>query len=247
MAKYIKTEEGYKTPDELNLGGEAPALIAGDYIEIKDNMIRSTLGDSLSTGADAVEKTYYSSGIYMDYYPSINKYITNGSFNPTPIAPPGNNDILIITISMSGQVYRKYTDIPYQADASGGGQAVCDSDITIRWNMEYPSTGYCHMEIVSKYDLSYGYITIKIQPQAEYVTLPKTALSYDRVPTANSDNLVKSGDIYTAIQNATPNLTYDDVPTEGSSNLVTSGAIYDIVGDINTVISEINARIGGAS
>lgn len=51
-------------------------------------------------------------------------------------------------------------------------------------------------------------------------------LTFDSVPTEGSENLVKSGDIYTAIQNATPNLTFDEAPTEGSENLVKSGAIH---------------------
>lgn len=79
----------------------------------------------------------------------------------------------------------------------------------------------------------------------------KPNLSYDSAPTAGSNNLVTSGNIYTAIQNATPNLTYDETPTEGSGNLVTSGTIYtaiqNAIGDVDSVLAEINSRIGGAS
>ena len=42
-------------------------------------------------------------------------------------------------------------------------------------------------------------------------------------------------------------LNFDSKPTEGSTNLVNSGDLYNFIGDIKTVVSQINALVGGAS
>lgn len=86
----------------------------------------------------------------------------------------------------------------------------------------------------------------------EYIKNNSTPnLYYDSVPTQHSSNLVTSGVIYNALQDVKPNLSYDSTPTAGSQNLVRSGDIYtaiqDAIGDIDSVIAEINSRIGGAS
>ena len=36
-------------------------------------------------------------------------------------------------------------------------------------------------------------------------------------------------------------------PIENSDALITSGAIYELIGDVDTVIAQINALVGGAS
>ena len=40
---------------------------------------------------------------------------------------------------------------------------------------------------------------------------------------------------------------FDAEPTEGSTNLVNSGDLYNILGDIKTVVAQINALVGGES
>lgn len=202
MAKYIKTEEGYKTPNELNLGGEVAPLIAGNYIEIKDNVIRSTLGDSLSTENGVVEKTYIDDIVPNMYYNSgSGNYKTYDSGFMTSMIPPKNNEILTVDITKSGVFHSEYTDVLYQAfDSEDGGQAVCDSELTIHWVLADASTGRCWVVLESKYNLSSGRIIIRTQPQTSYITLPKTALEYDKTPTQNSDNLITSGTAYIAIQ-----------------------------------------------
>lgn len=35
----------------------------------------------------------------------------------------------------------------------------------------------------------------------------------------------------------------DTVPTEGSTNLITSGAVYDVIGDINSILDNINGEV----
>ena len=42
-------------------------------------------------------------------------------------------------------------------------------------------------------------------------------------------------------------LNFDSEPTEGSTNLVNSGDLYNFIGDIQTIIAQINTLIGGAS
>ena len=35
----------------------------------------------------------------------------------------------------------------------------------------------------------------------------------------------------------------DTVPTEGSTNLITSGAVYDVIGDINSILDNVNGEV----
>ena len=35
----------------------------------------------------------------------------------------------------------------------------------------------------------------------------------------------------------------DSVPTEGSTNLITSGAVYDVIGDINSILDNVNGEV----
>ena len=92
------------------------------------------------------------------------------------------------------------------------------------------------------------------------------ALTFDSVPTENSDNLVKSGDLYTVItQNefvaaaALNDLndrvevleenqySFDSLPTENSENLVNSGALYSVIVSnervVATALNDVNDRL----
>jgi hypothetical protein len=42
-------------------------------------------------------------------------------------------------------------------------------------------------------------------------------------------------------------LSFDIEPTEDSKNLINSGDLYNVIGDIKTVIAQINALVGGVS
>lgn len=52
-------------------------------------------------------------------------------------------------------------------------------------------------------------------------------LTIDSAPTSGSDNPVKSGGVYTALSGKQNTLTFDSTPTENSTNPVTSGGIYN--------------------
>ena len=51
-------------------------------------------------------------------------------------------------------------------------------------------------------------------------------LTFDTVPTENSNNVVYSSSIYSALQGKQGTLTFDTVPTENSNNVVYSSSIY---------------------
>ena len=51
-------------------------------------------------------------------------------------------------------------------------------------------------------------------------------LNYDNAPTANSNNLLTSGTIKTALDQKQNVLTIDNQPTENSNNFITSGGVY---------------------
>lgn len=54
----------------------------------------------------------------------------------------------------------------------------------------------------------------------------QSTLTFDNVPTANSDNPVKSSGIKTALDGKQDTLTFDSTPTANSTNPVTSGGVY---------------------
>lgn len=68
--------------------------------------------------------------------------------------------------------------------------------------------------------------------------------SIDDTPTENSDNLVTSGGVYSALTGKQDTLTFDDTPTLNSANPVKSGGVFSAIasersyrGDIVTLVS----------
>ena len=59
------------------------------------------------------------------------------------------------------------------------------------------------------------------------LALKQNKLTFDDSPTENSNNPVKSDGIYDALALKQDNLTFDNAPTEDSNNPVKSGGIYD--------------------
>lgn len=72
-------------------------------------------------------------------------------------------------------------------------------------------------------------------------------LVYDNAPTPGSQNLLTSGDIYTALENYTPGGSsigeVDSSVQEGSDNPVSSNAVYGEVETLNLRIDDVNNRI----
>ena len=62
----------------------------------------------------------------------------------------------------------------------------------------------------------------------------ETKFMFDNVPTENSNNLLTSGTVYTALQGKQDELTFDNVPTQSSSNPVTSDGIYTAIEGVKT-------------
>ena len=60
-------------------------------------------------------------------------------------------------------------------------------------------------------------------------------------------NYYTTADVDEKLEEKQDVLIYDTEPTDGSDNLLTSGTIYNVIGDINTVIVQINTLIGGVS
>jgi hypothetical protein len=63
-------------------------------------------------------------------------------------------------------------------------------------------------------------------------------LTFDNVPTANSDNPVKSSGIKTALDGKQDTLTFDSTPTANSTNPVTSGGVYTALQNVNIDIDD---------
>ena len=81
---------------------------------------------------------------------------------------------------------------------------------------------------------------------ANYFAGKQDKLTFDNVPTMDSDNPVKSGGVYQALAGKQNTLTFDNAPTESSDNPVKSGGVYSaIAGKQNTLTAGENITIAG--
>ena len=71
------------------------------------------------------------------------------------------------------------------------------------------------------------------------VTLPT-----DNTPTEDSDNYVKSGGVYNALEEKQDTLTFDSSPTQDSTNPVTSGGVYAANAAQDTQIAALQNDLG---
>lgn len=211
-----------------NVGGSAD-YVAGNLIEIKDNIISSTLGCAGTVVSNEVVYTCDANienalvdalGTYFFYGSSTNDYITAGDivdvvFTKSESAEPITFSDIEVLLDKNGAlaifINSYYKDI-YTIYGEGFVRINEDSIgivISIR-NDEY--------EIISTEDCTGANMQIYKMIEIEsYTKLPNEALTFDTEPTENSTNLVNSGDL------------------------------YNVIGDINTVVAQINALIGGVS
>lgn len=76
--------------------------------------------------------------------------------------------------------------------------------------------------------------------------LQRALTNPDSTPTANSDKLVTSGGIRTALNAKMPAMTIDETPTASSGNLVSSGGVKDALdGKANTIHTHVASQVEG--
>lgn len=73
------------------------------------------------------------------------------------------------------------------------------------------------------------------------LVLKQDVLTFDNSPAQDSNNPVKSGGIYTALEQKQDVLTFDNAPTEDSNNPVKSGGIYSALEQKQDVLTFDNA------
>lgn len=73
------------------------------------------------------------------------------------------------------------------------------------------------------------------------LVLKQDVLTFDNAPAQDSNNPVKSGGIYTALEQKQDVLTFDNAPTEDSNNPVKSGGIYSALEQKQDVLTFDNA------
>lgn len=67
----------------------------------------------------------------------------------------------------------------------------------------------------------------------------QNTLTFDDAPTSASNNPVKSGGIYNALNSKQDTLTFDNTPTTGSTNMVKSGAIADAISAVAVSVATV--------
>lgn len=219
----IDTEVVAGSENLITSGGVYDALqninidyTAGDLIEIKDGVIRSTLGDLLS---DDTEE------IYVEFYHADNIEMGdegNGTYvyqaesiltNPIDI-----NEKLIIEFNLSDGTNKTFNvDITSEYDGEGTlyfGFYNCvmgdDGLVKVDENSdalyfeggvygEEFSLGFATFEDYTGASIAIG--QSKVVEHKVYATLPNEALSFDSEPAEGSENLVNSGVVFEALRN----------------------------------------------
>ena len=197
MAKYIKTEEGYKPLNEIEGGS---SLIADKYLEIKNNTIRTTLGDPIvnEEGTEILNTKIPSMSLNASFG---DKYTTDTLYGMANLRFPNGGDIYEVEVQYSNGQIVVFDNVEYKRSSDYIGNFECSDDIRIlltNRDPSYPEFGI--VILISSTNLSGGKLKI-LRKTGGYVTLPKTALEYDKAPTEYSVNLLTSGTVYTVIQN----------------------------------------------
>ena len=83
-------------------------------------------------------------------------------------------------------------------------------------------------DLVNVEDLNENFdeIDSQMRANADGLTRKQNALTFDDEPTAGSNNPVKSGGVYSALQEKQDKLTFDNAPVAGSNNPVKSSGVY---------------------
>lgn len=236
----------YTALQNINVGG---SYTAGDLIEIKDGIIRSTLGDgSVGTQSAQIFET---------------DYIANGDNASMPPFYLWQKDDSYSPFVLDDKVYL------YCTDSSGVekfiGEGVMEQDAAIDTVFGEGSQIGCRFNISSSWSDTFGLTTgtPSITPIDSSITVNEDIACFVFLQNLQYSNIVVIGatqdypnvkfrvckDISVTNYIKLPNeaLTFDNEPIENSTNLVNSGDLYNVIGDINTVITQINTLIGGAS
>jgi len=226
MAKYIKTEEGYKLFKEIE---DNQLLSADNFIEINNNVVCSTFGKSASVEInDSIE--FYSSGTIPTLSSSGSLWSYNSSDGPTPFLLPlayGSSSIVVEIITPTNDILI-FEGISINTSPSSGIYNCYISELnlispttsTVKFQYSFYSAIGTSYRIASSEDLSGSKVNIyKINKETvqNFVKLPKNALYYDTVPTAGSTNLLTSGSIYTALEDVKSNI--EDVQNNIKSDI----------------------------
>lgn len=196
MAKYIKTEDGYKQLNEIE---GSINLTAGDYIELKDGIIRTTFGDPAEVIREEVVSQYCDRIIgTMEYNPSHGGYQTLLGQAP----PPENQEILEIEITNASGVLVFKGEAEFMK-SSRGGRVNFQEEIAIVFDKEYVSFDQANIFLIYPTNITGHHIKLKGKTKTLIdgnITLPKTALNYDDEPKEFSDNLLTSRVIYLLVR-----------------------------------------------
>lgn len=202
MAKYIKTEDGYKQLNEIE---GSINLTAGDYIELKDGVIRTTFGDPAEVIREEVVSQYCDTTIRtMEYNSSLGGYWTpsmGGSLGQAP--SPENQEILEIEITNASGVLVFKGEAEFIKYSGGGGRVDFQEGIAIMFSKEYVSLDWANILLIYPTNITGYHLKLKGKTKTLIdgnITLPKTALNYDDEPKEFSDNLLTSRVIYLLVK-----------------------------------------------
>ena len=136
------------------------------------------------------------------------------------------------------------SEIDGLADALAGKAAVDHSHANI-YNGENNmlSVGEGYMDIELNDGKSGGELNLTVD---NLPNLQRALTNPDNTPTANSNKLVTSGGVYSALAGKMDNRQFDSDPTLNSTNLVTSGVVKAALdGKANTVHTHVASQVEG--
>lgn len=88
-----------------------------------------------------------------------------------------------------------------------------------------------------------GLMSASDKSKLDGISTGANKITVDSALSSSSTNPVQNKVINTALSAKQDKLTFDTVPTSGSAKPITSGGVYAALGDINTILDEINGEV----
>jgi hypothetical protein len=230
----LAESNGKLTYNGEDIGSSGREYIAGDLIEIKDGVIRSTLGDLIEgENSEEINEVFSLDGLSeMEVLwdnPKIYTYVFDEEVTLPSLPDPSK--IFIIEFTNS-EGFKKTFEVELEAEVWDFGAnyiAILNCEeveigkellpfkidensdaiylfVDCAWGEEpYTYINLTTFEDYTGFSLKMG--NKGSEDNKNYVKLPDEALNIDSTPTENSTNLVTSTGIYKAIKNATQKVT----------------------------------------
>lgn len=237
-------------------------MTSSDYTKLAALPTAATLNTTLAGKADAIVFSPYAGGVELYLKSGNNVIYSDAIFNAT--TDTGGIMSAADKTKLDGIEAQANRIDGISADAASGGYVlylkngnttVASVGIPWAWNSQdgglMARTDYdrLHNSVGDSLSADYtaGGLDIELKcgnTMLSYVSIPFADAQESGLMTSSDYSklaaLPTNADLTTALNGKQATLTWDTVPTQGSNNPVTSGGLYVVLGDIESVLDNIN-------